>query len=125
MKDLSSKMCELKMEITGSDESSGKKEVSVQEHEAERLAEHGRLMEELTVLQTQLTSVEAERAALETKSTQQQTAYEDILAKYEVLRAEHDDCGTMKAAHQDLQKNYKELQQKLDGCTPSTLSPIL
>ena len=77
MKDLALQMRKLKMEITGSDECSRKEELSVQEHEAEQLAEHGRLMEELSVLQTQMASVKAERAALEMKSAQQQTPYEE------------------------------------------------
>ena len=77
MKDLSSKMRKLKMEITGSDESSRKEELSAKEHEGEQLAEHGMLMEELSVLQTQMVSVKAERAALEMKPVQQQTAYEE------------------------------------------------
>ena len=105
MMDLSSQMSKLKMEITGSYESSGKEELSVQEHEAERLAEHGRLIEELSALQTQMTSMKAERVALETKSAQQQTAYEDLLVKHNVLICDYE---ALKKAQASIQNKYDD-----------------
>ena len=141
MKDLSAKMVQLKMEITRSGESSGQGGVSSEEHEAERLAEHGRLMEENTTLQTQLTSEKAERVALESKSTQQQKAYEHLLAQHNTLLSDHDmlkkehesvhntydeekrEHNTLKTVHQELKSNYQNLQVKLDECKRGKLCP--
>ena len=141
MKDLSAKMVQLKMEIIRSGESYGQGDVSSEEHEAERLAEHGRLMEENTTLQTQLTSEKAERVALESKSTQQQKAYEHLLAQHNTLLSDHDmlkkehepvhntydeekrEHNTLKTVHQELKSNYQNLQVKLDECKRSKLCP--
>ena len=125
MKDLSSKMLELKMERTGSGESYGQGGVSPGEHEAERLAENGRLMEEMSTLQTQLTSEKAERIALETKSAQQQTAYDDLLAAHEMLKRENASIRNKyddeKEKHNRLKVEHQDLKKKKIG---STLYPI-
>ena len=100
------------MEITGSGESYGQGGVSFGENEAERLAEQGILVEENSTLDTKLTSSEAVRISVETKSSQQQTAYEIHLAKHKALLSDHE---TLKKDHAAIHKKYDGDMKKHDA----------
>ena len=112
MKDLSSKMLELKMERTGGGARYGQGGVTSQERKAERLAEHGRLVEENSTLHTQLTPVEEKRVPLETKSTQQPTENENLRAKYKALLSDNE---SLKTEHDDEKKRHNKLKAERRG----------